>query len=214
MPTTPITAPARSLASAPDKMLKLDDHFGFQKTMSGFERIYKDGQMAIVHGVGYDQPSFSHFSSMAFWQTGAPNSGEAYGWLGRMADSLDPLGHNANFLINIDDHQSLAVRAANHVPLVFDDPDKFTRRMYDAEAAAMAAVDTRGDAQGNGALDFLFDIAASCQPLRTARARGVGGVPDPDRLWSGQLGAGAGGGVDRRRFPDAGLLRALPQQRL
>ena len=144
-----------------NKMLRLDDHFGFQKTMTGFERLYKDGQMAIVHGVGYDQPSFSHFSSMAFWQTGAPNSGEACGWLGRMADTLDPLGHNANFLINIDDHQSLAVRAMNHVPLVFDDPDKFTRRMYNAEAAAMAAVDARGDAHGNGSLDFLFDIAAS-----------------------------------------------------
>jgi uncharacterized protein (DUF1501 family) len=93
-----------------DKLLKLDDDFGFQKTMTGFERLYKDGLMGIVHGVGYDQPSFSHFSSMAFWQTGAPNSGEQYGWLGRMADAIDPLGHTKNFLVNIDDSQSLAVR--------------------------------------------------------------------------------------------------------
>ena len=143
-------------------LLALDDHFGFQKTMTGFERLYKDGQMAIIHGVGYDQPSFSHFSSMAFWQTGAPNSGEAYGWLGRLADAIDPLGHNANLLINIDDHQSLAVRAMNHVPLVFDDPDKFTRRMVHAQAAAMAAVDAgAGNGGDNAALDFLFDIAAS-----------------------------------------------------
>ena len=56
--------------------------------------LFKDGQMAIVHGVGYDQPSFSHFSSMAFWQTAAPNSGEAYGWLGRLAAVLPQrLGH-------------------------------------------------------------------------------------------------------------------------
>lgn len=144
-----------------DRLLRLDDHFGFQRTMTGFERLFKDGQMAIVHGVGYDQPSFSHFSSMAFWQTGAPNSGEAYGWLGRLADTLDPLGHNASFLVNIDDHQSLAVRAAQHVPLVFDDPDKFTRRIYHAEAPAMAALDSRADAGGNPSLEFLFDIAAS-----------------------------------------------------
>lgn len=144
-----------------DRLLRLDDHFGFQRTMTGFERLFKDGQMAIVHGVGYDQPSFSHFSSMAFWQTGAPNSGEAYGWLGRLADTLDPLGHNANFLVNIDDHQSLAVRAAQHVPLVFDDPDKFTRRIYHAEAPAMAALDAKADADGNPSLEFLFDIAAS-----------------------------------------------------
>ena len=144
-----------------ERLLTLDDQFGFQQTMTGFERLYKDGHMAIAHGVGYEQPSFSHFSSMAFWQTGAPNSGEAHGWLGRLADTLDPLGHNANFLVNIDDHQSLAVRAANHVPLVFDDPDKFTRRIYHAEGPAMAALDTRAEAGSNSALEFLFDIAAS-----------------------------------------------------
>lgn len=144
-----------------NSLLRLDDHFGFQRTMTGFERLFKDGQMAIAHGVGYDQPSFSHFSSMAFWQTGAPNSGEAHGWLGRLADTLDPLGHNTNFLVNIDDHQSLAVRAANHVPLVFDDPEKFTRRIYHAEAPAMAALDAGGEVGGNPALGFLYDIAAS-----------------------------------------------------
>ena len=74
-----------------DKLRKIDDTFGFQSTMAGFERLYKDGSLAIVHGAGYDQPSFS-FSSMAYWHTGAPNSGSAYGWLGRLADGMDPLG--------------------------------------------------------------------------------------------------------------------------
>lgn len=144
-----------------DQLLQIDDQFGFQKTMVGFERLFKDGQMAIVHGVGYDQPSFSHFSSMAFWQTAAPNSGEAYGWLGRLADAIDPLGHVTNFLINVDDHQSLAVRAMNHVPLVFDDPAKFTRHMFDSERAAFDALDQRGNGSTNPAEQFLADIAAS-----------------------------------------------------
>src|ERR1700719_5197635 len=61
-----------------DKLRKIDDTFGFQSGMAGFERLYKDGWLAIVHGVGYDQPSFSHFSSMAYWQTVAPNRGEVY----------------------------------------------------------------------------------------------------------------------------------------
>jgi uncharacterized protein (DUF1501 family) len=144
-----------------DKLLQIDEQFGFQKTMVGFERLFKDGQMGIVHGVGYDQPSFSHFSSMAFWQTAAPNSGEAYGWLGRLADTIDPLGHVTNFLINIDDHQSLAVRAMNHVPLVFDDPAKFTRRMFDTEKTAFSAIDKKGNGSANEAEQFLVDIAAS-----------------------------------------------------
>jgi uncharacterized protein (DUF1501 family) len=144
-----------------DKLLQIDDQFGFQKTMVGFERLFKDGQMGIVHGVGYDQPSFSHFSSMAFWQTAAPNSGEAYGWLGRLADTIDPLGHTKNFLINVDDHQSLAVRAMNHVPLVFDDPAKFTRSMFDSQKTAFAAIDQHGNGGANPTEQFLLDIAAS-----------------------------------------------------
>ena len=144
-----------------ERLLKLDDRFGFQKTMTGFERLYKDGLMGIVHGVGYDQPSFSHFSSMAFWQTGAPNSGEQYGWLGRMADAIDPLGHTRNFLVNIDDSQSLAVRSMNHVPLVFNDPDNFTRRMFFEERQASAVLDARLNGSANATQDFLFDIAQS-----------------------------------------------------
>jgi uncharacterized protein (DUF1501 family) len=145
-----------------DKLLKIDSHFGFQKTMTGFERLYKDGKMGIVQGVGYDQPSFSHFSSMAFWQTGAPNSGEAYGWLGRMADAIDPLGHTKNFLVNIDDAQSLAVRAMNHVPLVFNDPENFSRKMFDEQRAAFGAIDSRfGNGGSNASVDFLFDVVAS-----------------------------------------------------
>ena len=48
-----------------------------------------EGKVAIVQGVGYDQPSFSHFSSISFWHTASPNSGNEYGWIGRTASSLD-----------------------------------------------------------------------------------------------------------------------------
>jgi uncharacterized protein (DUF1501 family) len=154
-----------SLAIRPDKLRKIDDRFGFQKTMAGFERLYKDGRLAIVHGAGYDQPSFSHFSSMAYWHTGAPNSGEAYGWLGRLADAIDPRG-SADYLVNIDTHQSLAVSARNHVPLVFDDPAKFARSGVAEEKAALRKLVARDGAR-NPAEAFIFDVAQSAQNAET-----------------------------------------------
>ena len=111
----------------PDKVRKIDDRFGFNPSMSGFEQLFKDGKMAIVHGCGYAQPSFSHFTSAAYWHTAAPNTGEPYGWLGRVADAIDPQ-LTPNFLVNIDERQSLAVRSARHVPVVFDDPERFARK--------------------------------------------------------------------------------------
>jgi uncharacterized protein (DUF1501 family) len=75
----------------PKKDLRvIDQHFGFSGGMAGFERLYKDGKLAIVHGCGYENPSFSHFTSMAYWHTAAPNSGEEYGWVGRLADAMAP----------------------------------------------------------------------------------------------------------------------------
>jgi uncharacterized protein (DUF1501 family) len=107
----------------------IDDHFGFSGGMAGFERLYKDGKLAVVHGCGYENPSFSHFTSMAYWHTAAPNSGEEYGWVGRLADSLAPAAP-PNFLVNIAARQSLAVRSRKHVPVVFDDPNKFTQEKF------------------------------------------------------------------------------------
>src|SRR5262245_1561290 len=89
---------------------KIDNHFGFSAGMAGFERLYKDGKLAIVHGAGYANPSFSHFTSMAYWHTAAPNRGDEYGWVGRTADAMSPQS-SPNYVVNIDSRQSLAVRS-------------------------------------------------------------------------------------------------------
>ena len=144
-----------------EKLRRIDDQYGFQSGMAGFERLYKDGNLAIVHGVGYDNPSFSHFTSMAYWHTGAPNSGDAYGWLGRLADSLDPAGADS-FLVDVEARQSLAVQARAHVPLVFNNPDHFSRDATQDEQAALVRL-AGPRAPQNGAEAFLFNVAASAQ---------------------------------------------------
>jgi len=146
----------------PRKELRLiDDHFGFSGGMAGFERLYKDGHLAIVHGCGYENPSFSHFISMAYWHTAAPNSGEEYGWVGRLADTLAPQAP-ANYLVNIGAQQSLAVRSHKHVPVVFDDPNKFTQEKFYDERELLESV---SDAQNveNPTRRFLLDTARSAK---------------------------------------------------
>ena len=144
-----------------DKLRKIDDHFGFNKGMSGFERLYKDGMMAAVHGCGYAQPSFSHFTSMAYWHTAAPNSGEQFGWVGRLADALDP-ELTPNFIVNIDEAQSLAVVAREHVPVVFDDPEQFARKGLYQERAILDSVRSPG-ADLTASQRYLLNIAQSAQ---------------------------------------------------
>src|SRR6266705_4372505 len=77
-------------------------------------------------------PSLSHFSSMGFWHTGVPNSGEPLGWLGRLADETYAPS-TRNIIVNVGNSQSLAVRSRKHSPLVFQDPARFRRDGTDAE---------------------------------------------------------------------------------
>lgn len=145
----------------PGKLRNVDEHFGFSPGMAGFERLYKDGKLAILHGCGYDQPSFSHFTSMAYWHTAAPNSGGEYGWVGQLADALAPRGA-PNFLVNIDETQSLAVRSQLHTPVVFDDPEKFVRKGFFQERTVFEHMAV-GKAPTNDAQRYLLDVARSAQ---------------------------------------------------
>jgi uncharacterized protein (DUF1501 family) len=140
---------------------KIDDHFGFSRGMAGFERLYKNGKLAIVHGCGYENPSFSHFTSMAYWHTAAPNSGEPYGWVGRLADAMAPQAP-PNFLVNIGARQSLAVRSRLHVPVVFDDPNKFSQEAFYEEKEVLASA-TENRQTENPSRRFLLDTAKSAK---------------------------------------------------
>lgn len=144
----------------PGKLRKIDDRFGFNPGLGGMERLYKDGKLAIVHGCGYDNPSFSHFTSMAYLHTAAPNSGDDYGWVGRLADNLQPVP-KPNYLINVDTVQSLAVKSRLHTPVVFDDPALFQRSGF---LQARKLLDEVAPASpGNASLAYLNQVATSAR---------------------------------------------------
>ena len=148
----------------PDQLLKLDDDWGLNPGMLGFHRLWQDGRLAVIHGCGYERPSFSHFNSMAYWHTASPNSGDAYGWVGRLADAMAPEPRN-NFLVNVDTAQSLAVNSRVHTPVVFDEPDRFQRRVLLRE---QGVVDRIGRTHaGNPAHEYLNTVARSAREAST-----------------------------------------------
>ena len=142
------------LAIGPQEALGLDADFGFNPGMLGLQRLWQEGQLAIVHGCGYGNPSFSHFTSMAYWHTAAPNSGSEFGWIGRVADALQSERRD-NMIINVGSSQSLAVKSRLHTPVVFDDPNRFQRhRLGDIALHPVAT-------EGNPNREFLRQVALS-----------------------------------------------------
>ena len=157
-----------TLGIRPQKLLKMDDHFGWNSGMTGFDRLYKDGKLAVMHGCGYDQPSFSHFTSMAYLHTAAPNSGEKYGWVGRLGDALQPQS-TPNLIVNIDTAQSLAVNSLLHVPVVFDEPERFTRKGSFQEKPLLDTLDAgiKMDGEPNPSRAYLREAARSAVQAST-----------------------------------------------
>jgi uncharacterized protein (DUF1501 family) len=151
-------------------VLAIDAHFGWHESMRGMQRLYDDGKVAIVHGVGYDQPSFSHFTSMSFWHTGAPNGGNEYGWVGRTAAALDPAGAHGNMIVNISDSQTLAVKAEKHVPLVFSDPLKFQRGLFAQEKPFVDALGAHDSPVGDAHRYVLEVTRSAAQASEVVRA--------------------------------------------
>jgi uncharacterized protein (DUF1501 family) len=74
------------LAYDAGEVLRLDDTTGLNPALKGLHRLYGDGRMAVVRGVGYPKPDRSHFRSMDIWQTAQPERPGTTGWLGRWLD--------------------------------------------------------------------------------------------------------------------------------
>lgn len=162
-----------NIGIAASEVLRLDDSFGFHPNLLGWERLFKDGQMAVVHGCSYPNPNRSHFVSMKYWHTGVPNGAEPLGWLGRFADSYHPEPESA-YIVNIANEQSMAVNARVHSPVVFSEPDRFVRQGSDEQRAVFDELERARAAGSNPALDFVRGIATtageSSDFIRTACA--------------------------------------------
>jgi uncharacterized protein (DUF1501 family) len=79
----------RTLRLTAREVLKIDADLGFHPGMPAMKRLFDDGLLTVVQGVGYPQPNQSHETSMRIWQTGHPEDPMFQtGWLGRAADAL------------------------------------------------------------------------------------------------------------------------------
>ena len=77
-----------------DQVLRINDEFGYHPSMVDHKRMYDEGDVAVIQGVGYPNPSTSHFRSMDIWHTCEPGKVGTEGWLGRALRDLDPNAEN------------------------------------------------------------------------------------------------------------------------
>lgn len=68
---------------------KIDADLGFHPRMAAFHRLYQEGHLAVVQGVGYPNTNDDHEVAIRDWHTARP--GDTYcqtGWAGRALDHV------------------------------------------------------------------------------------------------------------------------------
>ena len=90
-----------SLRISEDDVMKLDGDIGLHPAMGPMQEIYRQGDMAIIHGVGWEGSSRSHFRCMDIWHTAEPDKVGSEGWLGRAIREIDPKSENPVTAVNI-----------------------------------------------------------------------------------------------------------------
>ena len=83
-----------------DRVIPVDGQVGFNPSMGPVKRLWDEGKVAVINGIGYQNPNRSHFRSMDIWHTAEPDAVGTEGWLGRAVRDLDPNGDNVLTAVN------------------------------------------------------------------------------------------------------------------
>jgi len=77
-------------ATGPDAALKLSGPFGLHPRLEALMPLWRDGRLAVLHGVGLPEPVRSHFDAQDFVESGTPGrKSTPDGWLNRSLDEAE-----------------------------------------------------------------------------------------------------------------------------
>jgi uncharacterized protein (DUF1501 family) len=62
---------------------RINDRVAFHSSMNGLHSLLQDNAVCVVQGVGYPNPSQSHFRSMDIWQAASAERDLTEGWVGK-----------------------------------------------------------------------------------------------------------------------------------
>jgi uncharacterized protein (DUF1501 family) len=126
-------------------LLNLNADFAIPDYMSSLESVWGNGNMKVIHGVGYPDQNLSHFRSSDIWASTDDINFEPTGWWGRYFEDLYP-----DYIINPPDIPP-AVQIGSLGNLIFDG----TESNYAFSVANPAQL---ANIASNGALHDVINI--------------------------------------------------------
>jgi uncharacterized protein (DUF1501 family) len=146
-----------SLGLKKDRVIRVNDNLAANDKLADIMKLYDNGQVAIIEGVGYPNPDRSHFRSMEIWHT-ASDSDEylSRGWVGRYFDNCCSGSARPQAGVALGKDRPQAFDGEKGIGVAFEDPINFGWRPGKATDTAQnfEKINAAGSAK-NDTLDFL-----------------------------------------------------------
>ena len=107
------------------EILHIDGDMGLHPSMGVIRDLYNQGDVAIIHGIGYPDSIRSHFRSMDIWHTCEPDKMGTEGWLGLAARDIDPNKENVVTTVSFGPSLFRAVAVAGVPVAAVDDLESY-----------------------------------------------------------------------------------------
>lgn len=178
----------RNLKLPFERLLKLDGESSLHYSMAEMGKLFEKGKLAVVHGVGYPNPSRSHFESMAVWLSARRETKEhnQFGWLGRAFDDQRAAAGTATAMFVGAGELPLALRGRRTVASAMARPEDFALDAFVADRALVG-----GDSAADDLASFVrrqsLDAYTTADRMGQVLAGGEGGAGYPATSLAGQL---------------------------
>lgn len=169
----PAYAHARPTLAVPrSRALMLDARTALHPAMRQMHRLYHSGRLAIIQGVGYPNPSRSHFRSMEIFHRGDLSPQLTTGWLGRLWQETAAHTPDRAALVHCGSEMPEMFRAPLATPLAmkFDEQDRLPDDPAGASAIVQVSLANTNAAYpagrfGAGLAAFAQIIARDARPM-------------------------------------------------
>ncbi len=185
------------LAVPRNEVIQVTGDLGFHPKMTKFKELMDRGNLAVIHGVGYPNPSRSHFKSMEIWHTADPEGRTLrVGWIGRYFDSKCPVCEQPTVGLNVGPTMPLAMRSESGQGVTLETPDAFQwmptldgiGASEEMEIFKMLNAPAANEA---GTIDFLrhtaMNAVLSSERVRDAVRQYKGGIEYPNTRFASSM---------------------------
>lgn len=132
-----------NIAIPKNQVVPINEQLGFNSAFEPLIPLWKNQQMALVNGVGYENPNRSHFRSIEIWETALPS--DEYGSKGWLSDYAQLDGQN-----NVVIGDNIGPLQGSSKTIMLKDVEKFLNQAQ--------AVNSVTQTSSNKALQHILNI--------------------------------------------------------